>query len=260
MTGSVDLPHQRRAGIRRRRSGWLRQLLPLALSAVLPLLACAPREPSSNPSPAARRSARAQAAARAELERRVARLELSLLEKDAQVEALQARLNEARQEVVRAMAKLQTLATRAEAASGIAEAEVALQPLRTRSSRRAVPEVGQAWRLLHEASQEFDKDNYGGALYLANQAKAFAAAGTSRLSARERGAGRRNEKVFALPIPLKAVTSGNVREGPGANSPLAFAVEEGDSLTGYSYVDEWIRISDEIGRGGWIFRKLIARR
>src|SRR5204863_274769 len=51
------------------------------------------------------------------LEQRVARLELQRLERDAQVDQLQGQLDAARREVVRAMAKLQTLASRAEAAS-----------------------------------------------------------------------------------------------------------------------------------------------
>jgi hypothetical protein len=200
------------------------------------------------------------AAARAEQDRRIVRLELALLEKNAHVEELQAKLDEAREEVVRAMAKLQTLASRAEAASGMAEAEVALQPLRGRTPHQTAPEAMQAVRLLREASSEFNQENYGGALYLANQAKTFAAAGTGRLSSRERSADRPGEKPFAVPIPLKAVGSGNVREAPGTNAPIAFAVEGGDSLTGYSYVEGWVRISDEMGRGGWIFRKLIGRR
>jgi hypothetical protein len=41
---------------------------------------------------------------------------------------------------------------------------------------------------------------------------------------------------------------------------VLFSVQPGDSLTGYSYVDEWIRISEGEGRGGWIFRNLIERR
>src|SRR5437762_13510261 len=65
------------------------------------------------------------------LEQRAARLELKLLEQEAQVAELQNRLDDARREVVRAMAKLQSLATRAEAASGMAEAEIALQALRS---------------------------------------------------------------------------------------------------------------------------------
>jgi uncharacterized membrane-anchored protein YhcB (DUF1043 family) len=240
----------------------------LALSGVLflilslPLHGCAGRPaPETGAGPAAqRRAARVQAAVRAEQDRRVSRMELALLEKTAQVEELQARLDEAREEVVRAMAKLQTLASRAEAASGMAEAEVALQPLRARSAQQNAPEATQANRLLREAAAEFNQENYGGALYLATQAKALAAAGTGRLSARERTSDRPGEKPFAVPIPLKAVGSGNVREAPGTAAPVAFAVEGGDSLTGYSYVEDWVRISDEMGRGGWIFRKLIVRR
>jgi hypothetical protein len=223
---------------------------------------CAGKQVETAPPPttAARRQARATAAARAEQDRKLARLELTLLEKNAQVEELQARLDQAREEVVRAMAKLQTLASRAEAASGMAEAEVALQPLRGRSTQQMAPEAGQANRLLREASSEFNQENYGGALYLANQAKALAAAGTGRLSSREHSADRPGEMSFAVPIPLKAVGSGNVREAPGTSAPIAFAVEGGDSLTGYSYLEDWVRISDEMGRGGWIYRKLISRR
>jgi hypothetical protein len=258
MTPSVFGPRQRS---RTSSKNWHLACAGLLLAAGLPLLGCAGKQAESAPPPAAaRRQARALAAARAEQDRRIARLELTVLERNAQVEELQVRLDEAREEVVRAMAKLQTLASRAEAASGMAEAEVALQPLRMRSAQQTAPEAAQATRLLREASAEFNQENYGGALYLANQAKALAAAGTGRLSARERTSDRPDEKPFAVPIPLRAVGSGNVREAPGTAAPVAFAVEGGDSLTGYSYVEDWIRISDDMGRGGWIFRKLISRR
>src|SRR5258708_4328232 len=49
-------------------------------------------------------------------EQRAARLQLRLLERDAHLAELAARLGEAPQEVVRGMAKLQTVASRAEAA------------------------------------------------------------------------------------------------------------------------------------------------
>jgi hypothetical protein len=258
MTSSMFGPRQRS---RTSSKNWHLACAGLLLAASLPLFGCAGKQSETGLAPAAvRRQARALAAARAEQDRRIARLELALLEKNAQVEELQARLDDAREEVVRAMAKLQTLASRAEAASGMAEAEVALQPLRIRSGHQNAPEAAQASRLLREASGEFNQENYGGALYLANQAKALAAAGTGRLSARERTSDRPGEKAFAVPIPLKAVGSGNVRQGPATTAPIAFAVEGGDSLTGYSYVEDWVRISDDMGRGGWIFRKLISRR
>lgn len=230
----------------------------LILSGTLLLAACAPQKVDSAPATRPARPPR-PAAATADLERRIARLELSLMEKEAQVEELQTRLDNTRQEVVRAMAKLQTLATRAEAASGIAEAEVALQTLKTAPGQPATPEGTQATRLLKESSAEFDKTNYGGALYLANQAKTFAGAAQGRLSAGERGAQRSGETAFALPIRLVASGRGNVRAAPGTSSRIEFGVEPGEALIGYSYVDEWIRIGDDSGRGGWIFRSLVTR-
>jgi hypothetical protein len=246
----------------RRVNGHLASTGVLVLILGLPLFGCAGKSAETAPAPAtaSRRAVRVQAAVKAEQDRRISRLELALLEKTAQVEELQGQLDEAREEVVRAMAKLQTLASRAEAASGMAEAEVALQPLKARSAQQTAPEATQAARLLREASTEFSQENYGGALYLATQAKALAAAGTGRLSARDRTADRPGEKPFAVPVPLKAIGSGNVREAPGTTAPVAFAVEGGDSLTGYSYLEDWVRISDDMGRGGWIFRKLIVRR
>ena len=122
----------------------------LILSVTLLVAACAPKpETAPRPVPRAR-----PGATPADLERRIARLELSLMEKEAQVDELQSQLDDTRQEVVRAMAKLQTLATRAEAASGIAEAEVALQTLKTAPGQPPTPEGAQAGRLLKESSAE----------------------------------------------------------------------------------------------------------
>lgn len=242
------------------------RLSALTLALVLAPLACAPKRPAEpvpvacpTPPPSPPPPTAMTAAARAEADRRIARLELQLLERDAQIDALQARLDETRQEVVRAMAKLQTLATRAEAASAIAEAEVALQPLKAGSGGAAAPEAAQAVKLLRESSAEFDQQNYGGALYLANQAKTLAAGGQARIGG-GRAAQRPGEIAFALPIPLKAAATGNVRQAPGTGARITFAVKPGDPLTGYCYADEWIPIEDEQGRDGWIFRSLVVRR
>jgi uncharacterized coiled-coil protein SlyX len=193
-----------------------------------------------------------------ELERRLARLELRVIERETQIEELQTRLGDARDEVVRTMAKLETLASRAEAASAIAEADVALQTLRAAEGSRQLPELAQATQFQQQSTAEFNKRNYGGALYLSNQAKAAAVAGRGRLTA-SRGALRPGETPFALPIRLKVTSRGNVREGPGTNFPVAFAVEPGTALSGFSSTDEWVRVSDDAGRSGWIFRPLVGR-
>ena len=196
------------------------------------------------------------------LEQRAARLELKVLEQEAQVDELQNRLDDARHEVVRAMAKLQSLATRAEAASGMAEAEIALQALRTANGNSAPPspEYGQGSQLLQLATTEFDQQNYAGALYLATEAKNAAAAGRGRVASDDRSATRRGEVPFALPLRLQTTGRANVREGPGAGFKVLYTLETGVPIVAYSYVDQWVRIRDDGDRPGWIHQTLVDRR
>ena len=139
------------------------------------------------------------------------------------------------------MAKLQSSATRAEAASGIAEAEIALQSLRATG---AAPAVGEVSRLMGLATAEFDKKNYGGALYLASQAKGAAVAARGQASA-DRGALRPGEAPFALPLQLQTTGRANVREGPGSEFKVLFTLPASAALTGYSFADQWVRITDD---------------
>lgn len=239
-------------------------LLFVAAVAIVAACSSAKPEPASSPQtsparPASRRIVRETVTVRdPELERRVGRLELRLMEKETHVEELQRRLEDARDEVVRTMARLETFASRAEAASGMAEADVALQALRSSAGSSQTPELGQAARLVQQSNTEFDKKNFGGALYLANQAKALAGAGRVRLGA-GRTAMRPGETPFAVPVRLKVASRGNVRDGPGTTFAVAFAVESGNTVTGFSYTDEWVRVTDDSGRSGWIFRSLITR-
>ncbi|MGH7545492.1 MAG: SH3 domain-containing protein [Gemmatimonadota bacterium] len=234
----------------------------LALTAAAWWSGCAPLRPSETNPPAPTEEG---SGARPEvryvtdpaLEQRIARLELLLLEREAQVRDLQTRLDEARREVVRTMAKLQTVASRAEAASAIAEAEIAIQTWS--ASPESATEIGQGRQLLQMSSAEFDRQNYGGALYLANQAKGLVrsgqGAGPGFLGARRPG-----ETAFAAPLPLQATSSGNVRDGPGMGFRVLFTVDRGVALTGHSLAGEWVRVSDEMGRSGWIFLTLVGRR
>jgi len=198
------------------------------------------------------------------LEQRAGRLELKTLEQEAQIEELQDRLDDARREVVRAMAKLQSLATRAEAASSMAEAEIALEALRTANasgggSSAASPELAQGTQLLQLATAEFDKQNYAGALYLATEAKNAAAIGQGRVTS-DRTTPHTGEVPFALPLHLQTTGRANVREGPGANFRVSYTLDPGAALTAYAYVDQWVRVADESDRPGWIHQGLIGRR
>lgn len=196
------------------------------------------------------------------LEHEAASLRLQLLERDAQVADLQRRLDEAMTEVVRAMARMRTLATRAEAASAMAEAEVALQQLGASGNQGRndpPPDVVQARTLLRNASGEFDKENYGGALYLANEAKRAATAARSRIASAG-GPARADETPFVVPVPLEATDRSNVRAGPGTSYDVVATVDPATPLTGVGYTQDWVHVTLADGRGAWIFAALVQAR
>jgi uncharacterized coiled-coil protein SlyX len=229
----------------------------LSIVTVLSLSACAaappppaPQAPLPSPPPAV--EPRIQ---NPELERRAAQLELQLMERDALIDSLNARLDNALQEVVGAMGKLQSLATRAEAASAMAEADVALQSIA--GSGRDSPESRQASRLMQQSTAEFKRKNFGGALYLANQAKT--AARTHALGGRL-GNMRPGEIPFAVPVKLRVSGRANVRNGPGMNFAVSFTAQSSSVLSGLSYLEDWIRVTNEAGSEGWISRALVVRR
>ena len=239
---------------------------PLVLVIAVLLASCSKQPHRSNPPPVRgpRDTTRVRVPAPVRdtaLEQRAARLELRVLEQEAQVGDLQTRLDEARRDVVRAMAKLQSLATRAEAASGMAEAEIALQALRSNGNNAAAPpEWAQGNQLLQLATTEFDQQNYAGALYLATEAKNAAAAGQRRAANDDQGATRKGEVPFALPLRVQTTGRANVREGPSANAKVLFTLESDVPLVAYSYVDQWVRVSADNDRTGWIRQTLIGRR
>ena len=220
--------------------------------------ACSQTKPAPPPSVKVVRETVTVTRSDPDLDKRVARLELQVLARDAQIEDLQTRLDDTRAEVVRAMAKLQSVASRAQAASAMAEAEVSLQTMKSGGGQDP-PEASQVTRLVRQSATEFDKQNYGGALYLANQAKTVASAYRGRLGVNREEA-RPGETLFAVPIKLKTTSKGNVREGPGTNFSVSFSADANSSITAYSYAEEWIRVSDDsTGRSGWIHRTLVSR-
>lgn len=209
-----------------------------------------------------------QTAAYQQLEEKIAMLQLRLLKKEIQIKELNARqallqkkLEEAIQDVVRTKAKLRSLVSKAEAASNMAEAEVALKDLKARSAgKEKDPEVIQAEYLLKMSAREFEKKNYGGALYLASQVKSLAKMGQAQLTNREKMPMMAGEALFSLPVPLQVLRKGNVREGPGLDFKVLFTLDKGAPVIGHSYKGQWVRVKSEDSGDGWIFHTLVDGR
>ena len=225
----------------------------------LSLAACAGGTPMATPAPIVRvDTVVVRAAADAELERRVATLQLRLLERTAQVEDVQLQLEGTRQEVVRAMSRLQTFASRAEAASAMAEAEIGVAAVTEAAGDEDAPEAAEARDLLMRSQGEFADENYGGALYLASQARQVAGTFEVRLTSGGQADLQPSEVLFVVPVPLETARRSNVRSGPGLGFRILRTLDAATPLVGHSYTEEWVRTKDDQGREGWIFQNLVT--
>ena len=205
-----------------------------------------------------------------EKDAQISRLQLQLLERDARYRALagqlssqQGRLDEAVVEVVRTKAKLRSIESRAEAASSIAEAEIALKGLRDRIDTTDTPpgdDYQKAEVLVRMSTSEFKKENYGGALYLAGQAQNQIRAIEAHMTRPEERSLAPGEVLFALPLPLKVLTRSNLRQAPSLQARIERTLDTGDTIIGYSYKDAWIRVQTDDGVNGWIYQTLVGER
>jgi hypothetical protein len=207
-------------------------------------------------------------AARKDLEERIADTQFRLLEKDAQIKGLeeqlksqQKALDDAFLEVVRSKAKLRSLETKAEAASNMAEAEIAVKALKVElGAGDQNADVLRAEQLLKMGAEEFKNENYGGALYLTNQAKAHIKAGQTRFRPGEGMSPHKGETPFSQPLELKLLQRTSLRQDPASNSKILGRLEKGTHVLGYSTVGGWIRVGGEDGAKGWVMRSAVGAR
>ena len=204
------------------------------------------------------------------LEKDVAALNMRILEYEAIIDDLQVRseghqkrLEAAIIEVVRTKARLRSLESKAEAASTIAEAEIAVTAMKKKINAAddvMKEEFAAAEQLLKMSAREFKNRNYGGALYLANQSKGQVRALQMHLSGDLERPLMEDEKQFVKPLPLRVLANSNLRSGPGLDNDIVGRLAKDALVTGYAYSGRWVRVETSKGAVGWLFQPLVAPR
>ena len=200
----------------------------------------------------------------------IQQMRIALLEKEARNRQLEARLSFQKQtadeaviEVVRAKAKLRSIESRAEAASTMAETEIAIKGMKAWASSGTIgssEHLIKADTLLKMSTDEFKRENYGGALYLAEQAKIQIKAIKDTLEQDKRYEKSSDEVVFLPPLQLKLVKRSNLRDTSDITSKIRRILDKGTLIVGYSHKDEWIRVNTAAGESGWIHQSLVDAR
>ncbi|MFO1312775.1 MAG: SH3 domain-containing protein [Burkholderiales bacterium] len=195
----------------------------------------------------------------------VARLRQELAARESELRDLRASqreqaktVQETTREVTRAKARARRLATQADAASYIAEVEVALGSARG-SAASGSPLLPLAQSFIDGASLPFAQGDYASAMERAAQAEQLVAAALDAASipARARVAG----EVRMVPgIPLRAGAAASLRREPQAKAPVVAAIGKDTALVAHGYKAAWMRVETEDGRAGWIPQRELAPR
>lgn len=195
------------------------------------------------------------------------KLQQTVAARDAEIARLQAHqqgqtkiLQETTTEAARAKVKLRRLATQADAASAIAEVEVALNTLAAaHPGRNDAASLAQARQILAAASTAFDQGDYAAAVDLAAQSRQIIDM-VSALRKRIPAARSTARAKFQIPIPLRVATPSKRRREPNAHAAVVDYLAIGAPVMATGYQGQWLKVETADDRQGWIFRGLVTTR
>ena len=170
-------------------------------------------------------------------------------------------LQESTREVTRAKVKLRRLATQADAASYIAEVEVAMESLRgSIATTSTIPLMVLAQGILESTAAPFLQGDYGVAMDRAAQAEqlvVLVAHYQVRPGSRVPVPG---EVPLQTPIPLQVTVDSNLRRQPLGKAPVVALLKKGAPLVAHAYKGSWLQVETEDGRSGWVDQARIGVR
>jgi hypothetical protein len=195
-----------------------------------------------------------------EQKREIARLRQDVADRDAELRNLRVSqreqvkvIQESTREVTRAKVKLRRLATQAEAASYIAEVEVALESLRAAQGVTAkAPLLDVAQAMIASSAAPFAEADYEAAKDRAAQAEQLVAAiANSRPPSRSRP-WVPGEVLLQMPIPLRVTDESRLLRQPRRGARVTEELGKDRLVVARAYKGNWLRVDTEYGRSGWI--------
>jgi len=198
-----------------------------------------------------------------EQNREVTRLRQDLANRDAELRDLRLRereqtkaLQASARQLTRAKAKLRRQASQADAASTIAEVEVALESLRS-APGAPIRAIAVPRAILESAAVPFAHGDYGVAMDRAAQAEQLIAM-LADPAARNHAARTAAEVPFDVAVSLRVARDGNLRRQPRGNSPVQHVLLQGSTVVAHAYKGNWLRVETASGRWGWLYLTLVG--
>lgn len=168
-------------------------------------------------------------------------------------------LQETTTEAARAKVKLRRLATQADAASAVAEVEVALNTLASSHlASNDAASVAQTRHILAAANAAFDQGDYSGAVELAAQSRQLIDMVSTLRERKLGGLHAVAQATFQIRIPLRVAIDSRRRRQPNAQAAVVDFLKTDEPVVASGYQGQWLKVETADGRQGWIFRTLVT--
>jgi DNA repair exonuclease SbcCD ATPase subunit len=171
---------------------------------------------------------------------------------------LEIELQSAVEEVLRSMARVRTVKTRALAVSRIAEVRVQLEAVPGTDDEEVATRLRRARDFLTRADAVLEEGNYGGASFLAERANDIIR--EARLAHDIRVSSNGNtEGVIPIipPRPMEVLENSNLREGPGIDTRRVGRAPRGTEVIAVARSDSWYQVETPSGLKAWISGDLV---
>lgn len=193
----------------------------------------------------------------AEREALAAKLQMELVEKQAEIDRIASSREDLVLEAEYNKARMPAPATRVEAVAYLAEAETDIDTARELAGANTRQTFVQADRLIAESKAELGRDNYDKVSLLATQAieSIRAVRADSSLNGKVKKSAYAD---FAAPLRLQAAKESNIRKNPGRHADVLRSVAAGTTVTAVGYQGDWIKVLLKNGQTGWVYYALLT--
>ena len=197
-----------------------------------------------------------------DLQQEISTLQQQLAAKDAEITRLQAQQQAREREreettvqAARAEVKLRRFATEADAASRLAEVEVALETLQARPGAGDRPLQALIRPLADMAEDSFKQGEFNAAVERSTQARQLIDMLLANDAASDQGAAP--ESAFKVAVPLRIKVDTRLRSQPDTRAAVLGVLPATTPVTALGYHGLWLQVQTPDGDTGWISSELV---
>jgi ribosomal protein L29 len=184
--------------------------------------------------------------------------EVALASLEEQYAALEIELTSAVEEVLRSMARVRTVQSRAQAVSRIAEVRVQLESVPRAQDQEVAARLRRAREFLGRADAVLSEGNFGGASFLAERANDLVRQARMVSEIRSSAALPSGDVIAIVPPrSLEVLENSNLREGPGIDTRRIGSVRKGEHVIAVARTEDWFQVENPSGGKAWISGDLV---